>query len=341
MPPPSLARNFFEQVRSAPDPVAFIQALTASSPPTYEKDWLDFKLPPSPKLSDGKWLEIWSKALAGFANNQGGVIIWGIDARKDPDTQIDAASGMQPVVNPEAVKSRLIELQRQATDPPLANVEIEAYEIPATGTGFILCFIPEGPYKPYRTDDGRKQFYVRSGDNFSVLSRSMLQAMFFPKVRAVFGVKAELSLGKVERPGEFGVHLAPLSCSVHLTNRGTGTAKQTWVQVSHNFAKDLQPLHFSCPSMWAQLRTGTGQEFETGNPIHPGRAVQLFYVEWKVTAESPPGAKVYDPVPDCPAPSFELGVFCENQERQVIRIEFDMGEVIATGKCVREACPTE
>ena len=36
-----------------------------------------------------------------------------------------------PVDNPHGVKSRLVELQRGATDPPLGNIEIEAYDMDA------------------------------------------------------------------------------------------------------------------------------------------------------------------------------------------------------------------
>jgi hypothetical protein len=130
------------------------------------------------------------------------------------------------------VKSRLIELQRQATDPPLANVEIEAYEIAsAPGTGFVVCFVPEGPFKPYRTEDGRRsQFYVRAGDNFVVLSRSMLQTMFHPRSQAVFEARGVLSY-HIAGQGEERRGDARFRCEVFIRNRGTATAKETLVRV--------------------------------------------------------------------------------------------------------------
>jgi hypothetical protein len=163
VPPPSLARQFFEQFLAATDRVAFIRNLYDPADPVSETDWLDFKQQPSPNLKDPKWREMWVEALAGFANNAGGVLVWGIDARKDPATNVDAACGERPVDNPSGLKSRLTELQRQATDPPLANVEIEPVPLPADpGKGFVVCFIPEGPFKPYRTEDGRRsQFPLR------------------------------------------------------------------------------------------------------------------------------------------------------------------------------------
>jgi len=87
--------------------------------------------------------EIWSEAIAGFANTQGGVLIWGVDARKDAKTGIDAVCGLSLVKSPSAFKSRLIELYRQATEPPVLGVQIEAYEISGTpNEGFVVCFVP-------------------------------------------------------------------------------------------------------------------------------------------------------------------------------------------------------
>ncbi len=115
MPPPSLAREFFDQIRTAADPVAFLTGLVNPANPTFEGDWLDFKTQPDKDLKAPKWREMWVEALAGFANNAGGVLVWGIDARVDPATKVSAACGVKPVDNPAGVKSRLIELQRQAT----------------------------------------------------------------------------------------------------------------------------------------------------------------------------------------------------------------------------------
>ena len=145
MPPPSLARDFFDRIVNAPDRVAAVRGLIDLTSPTVETDWLDFKADrdepkrPNQKNWDNTVKESWSETLGGFANNQGGVLVWGVDARKTetPHGQIDAAVADRPVDNPLALKSRLIELQRGATDPPLENVLVEAVEIPGSpGKGY-------------------------------------------------------------------------------------------------------------------------------------------------------------------------------------------------------------
>jgi hypothetical protein len=332
-----MARSFFDQIHTATDPVAAIRSLVGSTPPTYETDWLDFKQQPNTNLKDSKWRDMWIEALTGFANNQGAVIIWGLDARKDPATNVDAACGEKPVDNPNGVKSRLIELQRQATDPPLGNVEIEAYEIPsAPGTGFVVCFVPEGSFKPYRAEDGRRsQYYLRTGDNFIVMSRSVLQAMFYPRVKAVFRAKASLSWELLDKQPP-GRDIARMCCYVDLVNDGIATACQTLVLVRHTIKDNIEEVRITSDH-WASYMTPLGKEFEASRPMHPTREARLFYAEWQVRAHS--SSSTFQVVPACQAPSFELTIFCENQERQVIKIEFDTAELITNRRCLREAKP--
>jgi hypothetical protein len=89
---PSLAEELFEKIKGHTDPVAFLKAMAdPASPPTFESDYLDFKARPEPDPKNAKLKEIWYEALSGFANSGGGVLVWGIDARKDPATGIDVS----------------------------------------------------------------------------------------------------------------------------------------------------------------------------------------------------------------------------------------------------------
>jgi hypothetical protein len=343
MPPPSLARSFFDQIRAAPDSVAFLRGLVSSTPPTYETDWLDFKQQPSSNLKDGKWRELWVEALCGFANNQGGVLIWGIDARKDPVTNTDAACGERPVDNPVGLKSRLTELQRGATDPVLANVEVDAFELPsAPGTGFVVCFVPEGPFKPYRTEDGRRsQYYIRSGDNFTILSRSMLQSLFYPRSKAVFKAMAKLSWDLLDMDKTGGRHVSQMVCNVGLLNDGTATAKtHTLARVSSRLGESAQGVAVSTPWIYSGAFLPVA-DFRTTVPLHPGIETPLFSVRWQVEAgASTAMGNIVVPLGE--APCFELTVFCENQEPQDLKIEFQKSELRKqAGEAVCKAGPVE
>jgi hypothetical protein len=367
MPKPSMARNFFDQIRSAPDPIAFIRGLVNSNPPTYETDWLDFKQQPSTNLKDQKWREMLVETLAGFANNQGGVILWGIEARKDPTTNVDAACGEKPVDNPVGLKSRLIELQRSATDKPLANVEVEAYELPSSpGTGFVACFVPEGPYKPYQTQEGRRsQYYLRAGDSFFVMPPPVLAAMFYPRTQAMFKASAKLSWTIVDGPRPetrqheerlhvfaapwqrwqghpaMGWKVAKLTCEIDLVNEGTATAKDVLVVMKQRIEGNLERISFVGGALFhfdSVLSHDKVKDFQAVRPIHPHQVTPLFTAVWTVEL----GVSGSQPVPNCPAPSLDLDIYCENQGQQAIRIEFDTAEMIAKGEgCYCEARPAE
>jgi hypothetical protein len=125
---PTLAEQLFDEIKKHPghpDSAAYLKAMVDPTAPVFESDYLDFKTNPD---NDSKLKEMWYEALSGFGNSGGGVLIWGIDAHNDKTTGIDAACAVEPVKNPQALKSRLIELQRGATDPPLGSVPIETWE---------------------------------------------------------------------------------------------------------------------------------------------------------------------------------------------------------------------
>src|SRR5437588_621036 len=151
--PTSSAGRFFEDFRSAPDRGALLHRLFDPADPQAETEWLDFKGARwnDPKrgtvlLSDGQAKEIWGQALSAFANTQGGVLVFGIDARKNAN-DVDAAVGFARVKDPGAFASRLRQLHPHATDPPVLGVEVEAWEDPAAaGDGAVLCHVPESPH---------------------------------------------------------------------------------------------------------------------------------------------------------------------------------------------------
>jgi hypothetical protein len=231
---PSLATSFFEEILSAPDRISFIRALYAPSNPTFETDWLEFKTDPG-------WehlTEMWREALSGFANNQGGVLIWGIEARKDPATGIDVACGEKPVKDPLAFKSRLIELQRQGTDPPLGNVLVEHCALPGKPTrGFVVCLIPEGPFKPYGAEiKDRPQYYIRTGDSFWIAGPAILRTLFYPERRAAFEIEAHLSYELSD--GAAGRASALFHCAMLITNRGSVTARDAYVILNTDLKRE-------------------------------------------------------------------------------------------------------
>lgn len=260
---PSVAKNFFLTITRDADPVAAIKRLVGATPPEFETEWRDFK--GAAQISDQDIKKTWSKALAGFANTQGGVLIWGVDARKDHATGIDAASSLSLVKNPSAFKSRLNELHHQATEPPVQGVEIEAYPDPSTGDGgFVICYVPESTFKPHRAEHADRQYYIRAGDDFVVPSVSLLRNLFFPQSRCRLVPKMTAHSTVENEQAQY--HIKGV-----LHNVGSATAFDTLV-ITHYSAKGTT----LSITNWDTGPTLDPHYSSAKIPIHPGIMITFF-----------------------------------------------------------------
>jgi hypothetical protein len=185
------ARLFFDAILAADDPFARVSAFVNSSPPTYETEWLDFK-------SGGASAEkaahkIWSESLSAFANTEGGVLLWGLDCRRD-DSGVDQVVGKSLVAEPEAFVSKLRSMLSQMNSPPVAGVHIDSVPDPEDGNrGYVVCYIPESANKPHRAELAGRNYYLRIGDSSVVPPVSLLRSLFFPGSKTSFTLKARKS----------------------------------------------------------------------------------------------------------------------------------------------------
>ncbi len=96
------------------DAATILKSLCKSNPKTFEDEILEFKAGSVQAQDlDG----IWSKSLGAFANNEGGVIVWGIQAQRDATTGIDAAHAISLVPHVDVLKQKLLEKYQFLTDP--------------------------------------------------------------------------------------------------------------------------------------------------------------------------------------------------------------------------------
>lgn len=304
----SVAKNFFQATTRAADPVAVIKRLVDATPPECETEWRDFK--GAAQANDQDTKRTWSKALAGFANTQGGVLIWGVDARKDQATGVDAASDLSLVKNPSAFKSRLNELHHQATEPPVLGVEIEAYPIPGTADeGFVVCYVPESPFKPHRAEHADRQYYIRAGDDFVVPSVSLLRSLFFPLSRCRLVVKLTASC-TVEN-GNLIYHL-----KAFLENTGTATAFNTYI-IAHPNPAEGTPY---TGSDWQSGATRNPYSLAAKKPIHPG--IMMQFCGWNYHPQ-------FNPQSYAKGLAFRIQVFAQDAEPLEWLVAFTEDEVKA------------
>lgn len=127
-----------------------------------------------PKLADDDKKNL-AKALSGFANSGGGVLIWGIE---------DKTLAPKPTERTPQFVSNLLGLASQVTDPVVQGVDGDWIQSDSgvKEEGFALIYVPESALPPHRVvlkQEGIKdRYFIRTGDSFVVAAHTQLEDMF-------------------------------------------------------------------------------------------------------------------------------------------------------------------
>jgi Schlafen, AlbA_2 len=180
---------------------------------------LDFKRATSPlggKVRDDRGN--FARALSGFANSSGGVLIWGIDARRGREHQEVAIPAPEAFV--QELETWLPVAVTRAVDG-VENFVIDADR----GTGFVVSYVPESPSAPHRAEFGLRQYFRRVGDSFKSMEHYELEDMFGRRQRPVL----DLQVSFLKESITPDVHRYRLQ--VRVANRGRAMALHYKVDV--------------------------------------------------------------------------------------------------------------
>jgi Putative DNA-binding domain len=116
-----------------------------------------------------------SRALSGFANSDGGILIWGVETYKKDES----AKSLKPITDVDgfirSLKSGLINFVQPFVD----NVLIEKIPTDASDQiGFVKCLIPQSDKTPHRAMLAGREYYKRSTEGFYRLEHFDLEDMF-------------------------------------------------------------------------------------------------------------------------------------------------------------------
>jgi hypothetical protein len=316
---PSIGEELFKEMMAHPghpDTVSFLKAMINSASPTTESEYRDFKGMTDKKgktLNDGEIRSIWSEAVAGFATTGGGVLIWGLDARKFDNDTVDRVVGPNLVIDPDGLKSRLQQVLPQATDPPVVGVRIESFpDSTQNNAGFVVCFIPESPYKPHRTEMGGKRWVMRVADSFIDVPPPVLRSLFFPNRRSYITARVAAKIEDQEDGSTSGV--MSVVFEIRLYNAGPATAKELLL-----IAQPVQDLAYREIPLWASLNTLAGHRFIYGQAFHPGQMIEappaqiLLPVSHRMSRELGRGASV----------DLQFQIYAMDQEPQAFHVYCD------------------
>lgn len=171
----SRARELFDRLRQGG--TTALDALIADREP--ESLFLDFKRSEDEgrgttlAKSDNKNL---SKSISGFANSSGGVVVWGVDCRRDASG--NEAARPHCVVDAKGFETKLQSAVSRTTMPAFSGVEFHAFvQNEDNPAGFVAMYVPQSFIGPIRGLVG-EQYYIRAGSDFVPAPHDVLAGMF-------------------------------------------------------------------------------------------------------------------------------------------------------------------
>lgn len=171
----SRSDDLFQRLRAGG--VEALNRLLADAEP--ESYFLDFKTTADDGTSNtlnGPDNRNLSKAISGFGNTSGGLIIWGIDCRRDRDSGVEIPN-KAPVRNARAFASKIQSAISRTTIPPHSFAEVLFIpEADGSESGYVILHVPQSAVFPLRSL-ATNHYHLRSGSDFGILPHDVLAAM--------------------------------------------------------------------------------------------------------------------------------------------------------------------
>jgi hypothetical protein len=142
-----------------------------------------------------------ARAISGFGNSEGGVIVWGVDCRDRPQVG-DVPQEKHPLEDPKRFLSWLEGAVSGCTIPPHPRVEHQA--IVSKKGGFAVTFVPKSYLSPHQCLQGRQQYYVRAGSNFYPAPHGVLAGLFGQAPQPTLSHQFRIDVGVTPYTGSSG-----------------------------------------------------------------------------------------------------------------------------------------
>ena len=118
-----------------------------------------------------------AKAISGFGNSEGGVIIWGVECSSRDCELGDVARSKNKVKNVHRFLSWVESAISGCTIPSHNKVRNHIISVDKNGDGYLATYIPKSDLSPLMSTVGSK-IYIRSGSNNVPAPYSVIAGMF-------------------------------------------------------------------------------------------------------------------------------------------------------------------
>lgn len=146
-------------------------------------------------LSDNE-RRAFSKALSGFANADGGIVVFGIETAKGGEG-VDRAASLKPITDHARFRGRLLDSILNATQPVVDDVRVETIDTDAN-SGYVKILVPQSVKPPHRAILAEHQYWRRISTGHRRMEHYELEDTFGRRLRPALRLFVELR----PRPGD-------------------------------------------------------------------------------------------------------------------------------------------
>jgi hypothetical protein len=203
----------------------FVEALVSEQ--QEESLHLDFKRKRDPRTAsldkdDRKNL---GEALSGFANAEGGLLVWGVDARISGE--IDAVVGLEPLQDVRGFLSHLTRLTPELVSPAVQGIRhVPIYDPNVENRGIVATLIPASDAGPHMArGPGQQRYYRRTESSFRPLEHYEIADLFGRRAHPLLAVRTEYRCGLANFYQDFSGGNVGVRLRFVIENRGRGFAR--------------------------------------------------------------------------------------------------------------------
>ncbi len=164
-----------------------------------------------------------AKAISGFGNSEGGVVVWGVDCSRDADGA-DVARAKVPITNIKRYRSWLEGAVSGCTVPPHTCVEHDIIPTASGEDGYVLTYVPHSNAAPHQVV-GRMQYFIRAGSSFVPTPHMVLAGMFGRRPQPQVHHNYTVTSAKLDND------VIHFQAGVMIRNQGPGIASDLFVNI--------------------------------------------------------------------------------------------------------------
>ena len=183
-------------------------------------------------LSDGD-KRAYSKALSGFANADGGILIFGIETAKGTEG-IDRAVSLKPITDHIRFRGRLLDSILNTTQPVVDDVRVESIDS-GPSAGYVKILIPQSFRPPHRAILAEHMYWRRVSTGHRRMEHYELEDTFGRRLRPALRVFVELRPRPEGDPHE--------ELHFFLLNEGRGVARHVGFLCTLDQEAKIQQVH--------------------------------------------------------------------------------------------------